>query len=35
MIAIIPVFLIGIIAFCVISRIEHHTKILRDSEEEK
>ena len=35
MIAIMPVFLIGIIAFCVISRIEHHANILKDSEEEK
>lgn len=35
MIAIMPVFIVGIIAFCVISRIEHHAKILKDSEEEK
>lgn len=35
MIAIMPVFLIGIITFFMISRIEHHAKILKDSEEEK
>lgn len=35
MIALAPIFLLGIFAFCVISRIERHAETLRNSKEEK